>query len=58
MQIEYWMEKALTNLLRKVERSLTVIAMAPLINLEKKESRKRLEERLRRAEQKRAIKVQ
>jgi len=46
------MEKALTNLLKKVERSLTVLAMAPFINLEKKESRKRLEERLRRAEQK------
>ena len=44
--------KALTNLLRKVERGLTVLAMAPLINLEKKESRKRLEERIRRAEQK------
>jgi hypothetical protein len=44
--------KALMNLLRKVERGLTVLAMAPLINLEKKESRKRLEERIRRAEQK------
>ena len=51
------MEKALTNLLRKVERSLTVLAMAPLINLEKKESRKRLEERLRRAEQKEQYKI-
>jgi hypothetical protein len=46
------MEKALTNLFRKIERGLTILAMAPLVNLEKKESRKRLEERLRRAEQK------
>jgi len=44
--------KALTNLFRKIERGLTILAMAPLVNLEKKESRKRLEERLRRAEQK------
>jgi hypothetical protein len=44
--------KLLSNLFRKVERGLTVLAMAPLLNLEKKESQKRLEERLRRAEQK------
>jgi hypothetical protein len=50
--LEYRMEKALTNLFRKIERGLTILAMAPLVNLEKKESRRRLEERLRRAEQK------
>jgi hypothetical protein len=46
------MEKHLTNLYRKVERGLTALAMAPLVNLEKKESQKRMEERIRRAEQK------
>jgi hypothetical protein len=46
------MEKHLTNLFRKFERGLTVLAMAPLVNLEKKESQKRIEERLRRAEEK------
>jgi hypothetical protein len=46
------MEKHLTNLFRKVERGLTVLAMAPLVNLEKKESQRRMEERLRRAEEK------
>jgi hypothetical protein len=52
------MGKALTNLFRKVGRGLTALAMAPLVNLEKKESRKRLEERIRRAEQKRSRKTQ
>jgi len=42
----------LTDLSRKVRRGLTALALAPLANLEKKESHKRLEERLRRAEQK------
>jgi len=46
------MEKALTNLFRKVGRGLTVLAIAPLINLEKKESHKRIEERLKRANEK------
>jgi hypothetical protein len=46
--------KHLTNLFRKVERGLTALAMAPLVNLEKKESQKRMEERIRRAEQKQA----
>jgi hypothetical protein len=48
------MEKHLTNLFRKFERGLTVLAMAPLVNLEKKESQRHMEERLRRAEEKRA----
>jgi len=52
------MEKHLTNLFRKFERGLTVLAMAPLVNLEKKESQKRIEERLRRAEEKLARRVQ
>ena len=40
------------KLLKKVERGLTVLVMAPLVNLEKKESRKRLDERLKRANEK------
>jgi len=39
------------NLLRKVERSLIVLAIAPLHQLEKKERDRRLEERLKRIEQ-------
>jgi len=41
------------NLLRKIERGLTVLALAPLSGLEKKERDRRLDERLRRLEQKR-----
>jgi hypothetical protein len=40
------------NLLRKIERGLTVLALAPLSGLEKKERDRRLDERLRRLEQK------
>ena len=40
------------NLLRKIERGLTVLAMAPLSGIEKKERDRRLEERLKRLEQK------
>ena len=40
------------NLLRKVERSLVVLAIAPLHQLEEKERKRRLEERLKRIEQK------
>jgi len=42
----------LASFLRKFRRGLTVLAMAPLVNLEKKESQKRLEERVKRSEQK------
>jgi hypothetical protein len=39
------------NLVKKLERSLTVIAMAPLVGLESKERERRLEERLKRSRQ-------
>jgi hypothetical protein len=44
--------KYFVNLLRKIERGLTVLALAPLSGLEKKERDRRLDERLRRLEQK------
>ena len=37
---------------KKIERGLTALAMAPLSGLEKKERDRRLEERLKRLEQK------
>jgi len=40
------------NSLKKIERGLTALAMAPLSGLEKKERERRLEERLKRSEQK------
>ena len=40
------------NSLKKIERALTAIAIAPLSGLEKKERDRRLEERLKRLEQK------
>jgi len=40
------------NSLKKIERALTTIAIAPLSGLEKKERDRRLEERLKRLEQK------
>ena len=40
------------NLLKKIERSLTALVIAPLSGLEKKERNRRLEERLKRLEQK------
>ena len=42
------------NLFRKIGRGLTVVAMAPLVGLEKRERDRRLEERLKRSEQKRS----
>jgi hypothetical protein len=45
-------EKGFLNFFEKIERDLSVLAMAPLVGLEKKEREKRLEERLKRAEQK------
>jgi len=44
--------KCFTNLLKKIERGLTALAIAPLSGLEKKERARRLEERLKRLEQK------
>jgi len=40
------------NLFKKIERELSVLAMSPLVGLEKKERERRLEERLKRSEQK------
>jgi len=40
------------NLFKKIERGLTALAIAPLSGLERKERDRRLEERLRRLEQK------
>ena len=40
------------NLFKKIERGFTVLAMAPLVELEKKEREKKLEERFKRLEQK------
>jgi hypothetical protein len=40
------------NSLKKIERGLTALALAPLAGLEKKERNRRLEERLKRSEQK------
>lgn len=44
--------KGFMNLFRKIGRGLTVLAMAPLVGLEKKERDRRLEERLKGSEQK------
>jgi hypothetical protein len=40
------------NLFKKIERSLTILAMAPLVGLEGRERERRLEERLKRSQQK------
>ncbi len=40
------------NFFKRIERDLTVLAMAPLVELERKERERRLEERLKRSEQK------
>jgi len=40
------------NSLKRIERGLTALALAPLSGLEKKERNRRLEERLKRSEQK------
>jgi hypothetical protein len=42
----------LANLFKKLGRGLTVLAMAPLVGLEKKETQRRIEERIKRSEQK------
>ncbi len=41
------------NSLKRIERGLVALALAPLSGLEKKEQDRRLEERLKRLEQKR-----
>jgi hypothetical protein len=43
---------ALANVFRKLERELTAIAMAPLVGLEKKETQRRIQERIKRYQQK------
>ena len=40
------------NVFKKIERGISVLAMAPLFELEKKEREKRLEERLKRCKEK------
>jgi hypothetical protein len=40
------------NVLMKIERGLTVLAIASLSGLEKKERKRRLDERIKRLEQK------
>jgi hypothetical protein len=42
------------NSVRKIERSLTALALSPLIRLEKRERNRKLEERLKRSEEKRS----
>ena len=44
--------KCFMGLFKKIGRSLSVFALAPLSGLEKKERERRLEERLKRSEQK------
>jgi hypothetical protein len=45
------LEVSALNLFKKIERSLTILAMAPLVGLEGREREKRLEERLKRSQQ-------
>jgi hypothetical protein len=45
--------ESLMNLFRKIGRGLTVLAISPLCGLEKKERDRKLEERLKRFEEKR-----
>ena len=40
------------NFFKKIERDLTIFAMAPLVELERKERERRLEERLKGREEK------
>jgi hypothetical protein len=42
------------NLLKKIERDLTILAMTPLVGIEKKERERKLDERLKRSEEKHA----
>jgi hypothetical protein len=44
------------NLFKKIERGFTALAMAPLIGLEQRERERRLEERLKRLQQKQNFK--
>ena len=45
--------KVLMNLVEKIERGVTVLAIAPFVELEKKERDRKLKERLDRLEKKR-----
>jgi len=49
----FWEEKRgrLMNYFRKIERGLTALALVPFSNLETKERKRRLDERLMRLEQ-------
>ena len=40
------------NLIKKIGRDFSVLAMAPLVGLERKERERRLDEHLKRSEQK------
>jgi hypothetical protein len=46
-------KKRLMNLLKKLERNLTALALVPLVNLEANERKRRTTERIIRIEQKR-----
>ena len=48
--------KDFMNLFKKIERGLAVLALTPLSELEKKERERRLEERLKRCEEKQKLK--
>jgi hypothetical protein len=45
-------KKKIMNLLKKLERNLTALALVPLVNLEEKERKRRTTERIMRIEQK------
>jgi hypothetical protein len=45
------------NLLRKIGRSFSILALASLVGFENKERNRRLEERLKRSEEKRKIRI-
>jgi hypothetical protein len=49
-------ESAKMKLITKVERALTAMALSPLVNAERNERDRRLQERIKRAEEKYAAK--
>jgi hypothetical protein len=49
---EFINRTSLMNIYKKVERGLTVLAIAPFVGLERKERDRRLQERIKRLEQK------
>jgi hypothetical protein len=50
------MSEAKMKLITKVERALTAMALSPLVNAERNERDRRLQERIKRAEEKYAAK--